>query len=211
MIRARAEADKRRAAARSLQSAITRQDKDLRALDSTKQAVVEDLNRQAAALAGEIKTRTAIIERLKHEIHRRIICAPASGRLGETASLQEGQFVRAGDKLGAIIPDGRLRMIAEFAPSSALGRIQTGQSARLRLDGFPWTEYGQLEATVSRVASEPRQGVVRVELIVHSESAPLIPLQHGLPGQLEIAIERASPAELALRAAGRMLMNKPQD
>ena len=211
MIRARAEADKRRAAAQSLQSAITRQDKDLRALDSTKQAVVEDLNRQAAALAGEMKTRTAIIERLKHEIHNRIIRAPASGRLGETASLQAGQFVRAGDKLGAIIPDGRLRAIAEFAPSSALGRIQTGQRARLRLDGFPWTEYGQLDATVSRVAGEPRQGAVRVELLVHAESAPLIPLQHGLPGQVEIAIERASPAELALRAAGRMLMNRPQN
>jgi multidrug resistance efflux pump len=211
MIRARAEADKRRAAAQSLQSAISRQDRDLRALDSTKQAALENLNRQAAALTGEIKTRTAIIERLKHEIHRRIIRAPASGRLGETASLQEGQFVRAGDKLGAIVPDGRLRAIAEFAPSSALGKIQTGQRARLRLDGFPWTEYGQLEATVSRVASEPRQGVVRVELTVHSESAPLIPLQHGLPGQVEIAVERASPAELALRAAGRLLMNKPQN
>jgi len=210
MIRATAEADKRRAAVRSLQSAITRQDKDLRALDSTKQAALENLNREAAVLTGEIKTRTAIVERLKHEIHTRIIRAPASGRLGETASLQAGQFVRAGDKLGAIIPNGVLRAIAEFAPSSALGRIQTGQSARLRLEGFPWTEFGQLEATVSLVASEPRQGIVRVELIVHPESAPLIRLQHGLPGQVEIAIERASPAELALRAAGRLLMKKPQ-
>jgi multidrug resistance efflux pump len=210
MIRATAEADKRRAAVRSLQSAITRQDKDLRALDSTKQAALENLNREAAVLTGEIKTRTAIVERLKHEIHTRIIRAPASGRLGETASLQAGQFVRAGDKLGAIIPNGGLRAIAEFAPSSALGRIQTGQRARLRLEGFPWTEFGQLEATVSLVASEPRQGIVRVELIVHPESAPLIRLQHGLPGQVEIAIERASPAELALRAAGRLLMKKPQ-
>ena len=210
MIRARAEADRRRAGAQSLKSAITRQDKDLSALNSTKQAGVEDLNRGAAALNGEIKTRTAIVERLKHEIHRRIIRAPASGRLGETASLQAGQFVREGDKLGAIVPDGRLRAIAEFAPSSALGRIQTGQRARLRLEGFPWTEFGQLEATVSLVASEPRQGIVRVELIVHPESAPLIRLQHGLPGHVEIAIERASPAELALRAAGRLLMKKPQ-
>lgn len=210
MIRARAEADKQKASAQSLQAAITRQDKDLRARDSSKQAVVENLNREAAILTGEIKTRSTIIERLRNEIHRRIIRAPASGRLGETASLQEGQFVRAGDKLGAIVPDGNLRAIAEFAPSSALGKIQPGQRARLRLDGFPWTEYGQLEATVSRVASEPRQGVVRVELIVHPDSAPLIPLQHGLPGQVEIAVERASPVELALRAAGRMLMNKPQ-
>jgi multidrug resistance efflux pump len=193
MIRARAEADKRRAAVQSLQSAITRKDKDLRALDNTKQAVVEDLNRQAAALTGEIKTRTAIIERLKHELDTRIIRAPATGRLGEVAALQVGQFVRAGDKLGAIVPDGGLRAIAEFPPSSALGRIQTGQ----------------LEATVTRVATEPRQGIVRVELKIHPESAPLIPLQHGLPGQVEIAVERTSPAELALRAVGRML-NKPQ-
>jgi multidrug resistance efflux pump len=210
MIRANAEAERCLAAAEALRSSITRQDKDLRALDSTKQAALENLNREAAVLTGEIKTRTAIIERLKHEIHRRIIRAPASGRLGETASLQPGQFVREGDKLGAIVPDGRLRAIAEFAPSSALGRIQTGQRARLRLEGFPWTEFGQLEATVSLVASEPRQGIVRVELIVHPESAPLIRLQHGLPGQVEIAIERASPAELALRAAGRLLMKKPQ-
>jgi membrane fusion protein (multidrug efflux system) len=206
MIRARAEADKRRAAAESLRSAITRQDKDLRALGSTKQAALENLNREAAALAGEIKTRTTIIERLEHEIHRRIIRAPARGRLGETASLQTGQFVRAGDKLGAIVPDGKLRAIAEYSPSGALGRIQPGQRARLRLDGFPWTEYGRLDATVSRVASEPREGVVRIELIVHPESAPLIPLQHGLPGQVEIAVERASPAGLLLRAVGRMLM-----
>lgn len=205
MIRANAEADKHRAAAESLRSAINRQDKDLRARNSTKQAVLENLNREAAALAGEIKTRTAIIERLKHEIHRRIIRAPASGRLGETASLQPGQYVREGDKLGAIVPQGTLRAIAEFAPSGALGRVQQGQRARLRLEGFPWTEYGQLEAIVSRVASEPREGIVRVELIVHPESAPLIPLQHGLPGQAEIAVERASPAELALRAVGRML------
>jgi membrane fusion protein (multidrug efflux system) len=210
MIRANAEADRRLAAAESLQSAITRQDKDLRALDSTKQAALENLNREAAVLTGEIKTRTAIIQRLKHEIYRRIIRAPASGRLGETASLQAGQYVREGDKLGAIVPDGRLRAIAEFAPSGALGRIQTGQRARLRLEGFPWTEFGQLEATVSLVATEPRQGIVRVELIVHPESAPLIRLQHGMPGQVEIAIESASPAELALRAAGRLLMKKPQ-
>ncbi|HZM85283.1 MAG TPA: HlyD family efflux transporter periplasmic adaptor subunit [Blastocatellia bacterium] len=210
MIHAIAEADRRLAAAEALRSSITRQDNDLRALASTKQAALENLNREAAVLTGEIKTRTAIIERLKHEIHRRIIRAPASGRLGETASLQAGQFVREGDKLGAIIPEGRLRAIAEFAPSSALGRIQAGQRARLRLEGFPWTEFGQLEATVSLVASEPRQGIVRVELIVHPESAPLIHLQHGLPGQVEIAVERASPAELALRAAGRLLMKKPQ-
>ncbi|MGE0133272.1 MAG: HlyD family secretion protein [Blastocatellales bacterium] len=205
VIKAKAEADKLQAAADSLKFAISRQDKDQRAKQSGQQAVVENLNRDAATLEGEIKTRTAIIERLKHEIERRVIRAPASGKLGETAALHPGQFVREGDKLGAVVPGGKLRAVAEFTPSAAMGRIQAGQQARLRLDGFAWTEYGQVKATVSRVAGEQRSGRVRVELTVNPESAPLIPSQHGLPGKVEIVIEHVSPAELALRSVGKML------
>src|SRR5262249_45303865 len=89
-----------------------------------------------------------------------------------------------------------------------MSRIQSVQRARLRLAGFAWTEYGQVSATVSRVASEPRSGRVRVELAVHPESAPLIPSQHGLPGKVEIEIEHVSPAKLALRSVGKMLSQK---
>jgi len=210
VIKAGAEAERLQAAAAAMKLAVNRQDKDQRAKQSGQQAVVENLNRDAATLEGEIKTRAAIIERLKHEIELRVVRAPASGKLGETATLQPGQFVREGDKLGAVVPDGKLRAVAEFAPSAAIGRIQAGQRARLRLDGFAWTEYGQVSATVSRVASEPRSGRVRVELAVNPESAPLIPSQHGLPGKVEIEIERVSPAELAMRSVGKVLSQKAE-
>jgi multidrug resistance efflux pump len=210
VIKAQAEADRLQAAADATKLAVNRQDKDQRAKQSGQQAVVENLNRDAATLEGEIKVRAAIIERLKHEIELRVVRAPASGELGETATLQPGQLVREGDKLGAVVPDGKLRAVAEFAPSAAMGRIQAGQRARLRLDGFAWTEYGQVSATVSRVASEPRSGRVRVELAVNPESAPLIPSQHGLPGKVEIEIERVSPAELAMRSVGKLLSQKAE-
>jgi len=32
-----------------------------------------------------------------------------------------------------------------------------GQSARLRMLGFPWTKYGMLQAEVDRVAMSPRR------------------------------------------------------
>ena len=208
VIKAKAESDKLRAAADALKFAIDHQDKDQRAKQSSQQAVVENLNRNFAALEGEVKTRLAIIEQLKHEIDLRMVRAPASGKLGETTSLKPGQFVREGDKLGAVIPSGRLQAVAEFAPSAAMGRILSGQQAHLRLDGFTWTEYGQMSATVSRVASEPRSGRVRVELAVNPGSAPLIPSQHGLPGIVEIEIERVSPAELVLRSVGKLLSRK---
>lgn len=77
------------------------------------------------------------------------------------------------------------------------------------MDGFPWTEYGTLTATVTEVATELRDGKARIELSVQTSPAPRIPLQHGLPGRAEIEIERVSPATLVLRAAGRLRDHRP--
>jgi membrane fusion protein (multidrug efflux system) len=55
------------------------------------------------------------------------------------------------------------------------------------------------------VASEPQGGQVRVELSLGGAPAGRIPLEHGLPGVAEVEVERATPAELVLRAAGRLV------
>src|SRR5690606_18525522 len=107
--------------------------------------------------------------------------------------------------LGAIVPDGALRAVAYFDPAVAAGRIAPGQRARLRLDGFPWTRYGSIPATVARVASEVEAGGLRVEFDVGRGGAPQIPLQHGLPGTGEVQVEHASPLALVLRQAGRLM------
>jgi hypothetical protein len=61
-----------------------------------------------------------------------------------------------------------LKIMTDFLPPAALGRIQPGRPARLRPD-----------------------------------AAPPIPLQHGLPGTVEV--DHVPPATLVLRAAGRLV------
>jgi multidrug resistance efflux pump len=156
-------------------------------------------------LAGEMVTTAATVERLAHEIERRRIRAPMAGRLGEVAGLHIGTVVGEGDRLAAVVPHGDLQVVADFQPPSALGRIRPGQPARLRLEGFPWMQYGSLAATVKRVASEMRNGHIRVELSLDPDRASPIPLQHGLPGTVEVQVERLAPATLVLRAAGKLL------
>ena len=62
------------------------------------------------------------------------------------------------------------------APRGGPGTGACWAAARLRLDSFPWTQYGSLATTVSRVASEVRDGRVRVELTVASEPPARLPL-----------------------------------
>ncbi len=158
-----------------------------------------------AKLEADAATSTATIRRLEGNLERRRILAPVSGRLGECATLRLGAHIGEGQQLGVILPDGRLQVVAEFEPSAALGKIYPGQPASVRLQGFPWAQYGTVAARVSRVAGEIRDGKVRVELAVNSIQHSRIRFQHGLPGSVEIQVERVSPAVLVLRSAGQFM------
>jgi membrane fusion protein (multidrug efflux system) len=138
-------------------------------------------------------------------LDQQVIRAPISGELGETAQLRTGSFLRSGERIAAIVPSGGLRAVGYFNPGLSLGRLQAGQPARIRLRSFPWTEYGSIQATVSNVASEIRDGVVRVEFSIYPDSRSLIPIQHGLPGIAEVDVEKVTPANLLLRMVGKHL------
>jgi membrane fusion protein (multidrug efflux system) len=204
-VRTRAESQRRRAAADSLRLAIPRLERKLQTEEQDRRVRLVRLRGELTRLQGQVATSTSAIRRLQNEIERRRIRAPATGRLGEVVELRIGAFVAEGQKLGAIVPTGLLKAVAEFEPSAALGRVRSGQPARLRLVGFPWTEYGSVPATVDTVASEVRSGTVRVELTIEPDAASAVPFQHGLPGAVEIEVERVSPAMLVLRAGGRLV------
>ena len=199
-----AEAQSKKAAAENLQLAVTRLEPELRVRetdrDARSQVILSDLSKLQAQLA----TSAATMKRLEYEIERRRIRAPVAGRLAECAVLRPGAYVAEGEKLGLILPGGQLRVVADFLPAAALGRLHPGQAATLRLQGFPWAQYGTIPATVSQVADEIRDGHVRVELAVDPRLRTPIPLQHGLPGSVEIEVERISPAALAMRTAGQL-------
>jgi membrane fusion protein (multidrug efflux system) len=205
LLRAKAEAQTRRAAVDTLRLAVSRLESDHRTQESDRNARFEGLRREGTRLAGDMTTAAGTVERLAHELERGRIRAPMAGRLGEVAELRIGSVVREGDRLAAVVPRGDLQVVADFLPPSALGRIRLGQPARLRLEGFPWMQYGTLAVTVSRVASEVRNSRVRVELSVDPDEAPPIPLQHGLPGAVEVQVERLAPVTLVLRTAGKLL------
>jgi membrane fusion protein (multidrug efflux system) len=195
----------RRAAADSLRFAVSKLERQQLTDQEDRKARREGLVSEVNRLRGLEKTTAAEIKRLESDVDRRLIRAPISGRLGEVANLRVGSVVREGEKLAAVVPAGKLRIVANFEPPDALGRIHPGQYARLRLEGFPWTQFGSVPATVTGVASEVRDGRIRVELAVNPNSTPRIHLQHGLPGTVEVQVERISPASLVLRTAGRLL------
>jgi membrane fusion protein (multidrug efflux system) len=205
VLRAQAEAEQRRSAAAALGLDVARVESDQLTRESQARAHIEQLHRDLADVESQVATTSAAVDVLAADIERHLVRAPVAGRVGAVLpTLQPGAFVKEGERLGAIVPSGELRVAAELTPASAIGRVREGQEARLRLDGFPWTQFGSVRARVVNVEAEPRDGHVRVELTVVG-APPAVPMQHGLPGRLEVEVERATPAVLVLRAAGRLV------
>ena len=201
--RTQALARERRAEAEALEQAVARLESERRIDGRDRQVRIDQLEREIAELQGIAETSAAAARRLDEEIRRRLIRAPADGHLGEVATVRRGSVVAAGDRLATVIPAAELKVVAAFPPSDAVARVRSGQHAQLRLDGFPWTEFGSLPVEVAKVGGEPREGKLWVDCSVNAEGNSAIPLQHGMPGTLVVEIERISPAELVLRAAGR--------
>lgn len=168
------------------------------------------LKREELRLEGSLRELKVAIDKLQYQIEKKHYRAPASGRLVDVVELAAGDFIADGQRLGTILAsDAEVRVRARF-PKEMVGIIQPGQTAQLKLDGYPWTIYGTVPARVTRVGTEPGinatpeaiPGTVRVELDIQPPADPRIQLQHGLTATVEVEVARVSPIALLMRAIG---------
>jgi membrane fusion protein (multidrug efflux system) len=209
-LRALSDSQKLGASSDAILSDVRRLESEAQARMHQNQAQIQSLNTALVALEGEMATTQATIARLQLDIEKHYVRAPVSGRIGDAPPLRVGANVTQGQKLAIVVPPGALMIVADFTPAAVLGRVKPGQPARLRLDGFPWAQFGSIDARVNRVASEIRDGQVRVEFDVAPGSAGNKVLQHGLPGSIEVSVDHVAPAVMILRAAGQMLSTPSQ-
>lgn len=169
------------------------------------QAVVAEI----AALRAEVAKLEAQAQLVEHEIAERVVKAPVSGVVGSIRDdCIHGAVASPGVSLLAVVPFAELHAVATFDAVGAAGRVRTGQRAWVRLSAYPSLQYGSLPARVSRVSAEPVDRALRVEFDVEVDATGTLQPEHGLAAQVEVEVERISPAELLLRAAGTWLSEK---
>jgi membrane fusion protein (multidrug efflux system) len=202
--KARADAQTARARLDALGASLARLEQDRTVQENERRSRIARLETELADLEATAATEAVALDRLRQALARREVRAPVSGRLARTRELRPGAVLTEAEELAAVVPEGRRRVVASF-PSRAVGRLRPGQAALLRLEGFPWAQYGAVPAAVTEVGNEPVGGLIRVELTLAEGATFPVPLEHGSPLRAEVAVERQPPAVLVLRAAGEWL------
>jgi HlyD family secretion protein len=91
--------------------------------------------------------------------------SPKKGWVSLGRFWKEGQEVGAGEVLLHILPEEPGPIIARLTlPPEGSGRIAPGASVHIRLDDFPYLEYGILEGELMRLSAIPEDGFLQAEV-----------------------------------------------
>lgn len=139
-----------------------------------------------------------------------LLTAPVSGQLSFNGIWNEQQHIVRDQKMMAIISDtltsltGRMQM-----PVMGAGKVSEGQLVLVKIDDYPYLEFGMLKGTVSNISLVPDKQYYAVEVIFEkgltTTTGQLLQLQGELNGQAEIITNKRSLMERILAPVFHLL------
>jgi multidrug resistance efflux pump len=106
-----------------------------------------------AALREAVKTlsgKLALWERTY------VLRAPLDGTVSLSSFSTDGQFVRAGEEVMAVVPGGQQSLVGRILlPISRAGSVQVGQTAYVQLENYPAERFGLLKGRISAMSPVP--------------------------------------------------------
>lgn len=87
-----------------------------------------------------------------------VIQSPADGTVSLMSFWSKNQKVNMGDILASIVPNSKIEVIGRMkVPSNGFGRVEVGQFVNVKLNGFPYMEYGVLRGYICSISPVPEQ------------------------------------------------------
>ena len=111
-----------------------------------------DMNRTKLEAEKSIGRLTNQLKRAELQLQYKNVVAPVSGIIFEPKATASG-VIGAGDTIVTIIPQEGLKGKV-FVQNKDIGFVKTGQKARVRVDAFPFTQYGELEGNVGQIGAD---------------------------------------------------------
>jgi hemolysin D len=140
-----------------------------RARDAQLVAAIAECEQQIAALTAqthaETLARIADAGRQRNSLHqqlmqakdlddRQVLYAPASGQVQDLTMHTVGGVVLEAQLLMRIVPDDSPLEVEAWLPNQDIGFVQENDRAIIKVHTFPFTRYGTINATVTRISDD---------------------------------------------------------
>jgi len=125
-----------------------------------------------------------------------LIVSPIDGQVSFNKIWFVNQSISAGDLVVTIIPKVEMRIIGKAdIPSTGIGKVKPGQTVNIKLDNYPFMEFGMIKAKIKNISLVPistEQGIfytAEIELndsVLTTNYNKSIPFSQNMTGTAEI-------------------------
>ncbi len=85
-----------------------------------------------------------------------VLKTPIEGQVTFTNFWTVNQFVSAGDVVFTVVPENEQEIIGKArVPVAGAGKVETGQKVNVKLDNYPYLEFGLLEGEITNLSMVP--------------------------------------------------------
>lgn len=145
------------------------------------------------------------------------IIAPYNGIVSLQNVWNRGQHVSAGDLIASVSPEGGMIVHGRLkVPSAGFGKVEVGQEVNIKLNGFPFMEYGILKGVVTSISKVPENTesglcytvVVSLPKGLESTYRKEFPFVQDMDGSAEIITEDMRLIEQFVRPIRSLFVNR---
>lgn len=130
----------------SIQSRMKKNTMDIEQLDAEEKESIHKLLLDLITTKNELTNRIAVWKQ------NFVVASPIDGKLEYLDFWRQNSFVQAGQELYSVIPL-KNEMIGEVViPSFGSGKVQVGQRVNVKLNNYPYDEYGSIKGIVQSIS-----------------------------------------------------------
>lgn len=140
-------------------------------------------------------------DNIKNWEQKFVFKAPFDGKVEFLKFLTENQFVQAGEEIFGLVPEENNIFGQMLLPTAGAGKVKTGNRVTIKLDNYPYMEYGSIEGFVgsmSLVSQSQKfdQGTVNTYFVIidlpqglKTNYGEQLDFEHEISGQADIIVK----------------------
>jgi hemolysin D len=200
-----------RADALILKNRIVEIQASLQEATQARASLVSEMRRQTLEQKRELETRLSSVkqeyEKYKGRDDLMVIRSPIDGEVSHLMTYTVGGVIPAAQTVMSIVPSGADLEVEAVIENKDVGHVQPGMATQIKLETFPFAEYGFLTGEVRRMTAnainDDKKGLIYKALIalpsvsMRTDSFPH-PLKAGMNASVEIKVGKRRVIEYLL-------------
>ncbi len=158
-----------RAESTRLQAELTQKQAEGRRTRIEAQQQIQQLKVDTTQLKGKIADTQNLLTSAKTKLEQRFLKAPVDGVVSSLNVRNKGEVVQPSQTVAEVAPQNAPLVVSATLPNQEAGFVKTGMPVQVKLDAYPYQDYGVVPGKVTSVSSDAKPdqqagSVYRVEI-----------------------------------------------